>query len=72
MKHFGSHFFADFILGKSPTINVDIDGTSTTFPEEVQNLMLEDRGVAIIPTAEFGDLSLASFVCSLYQWCRTL
>ncbi|MBK7162889.1 MAG: ATP-binding protein [Sphingomonadales bacterium] len=63
VKHFGSHFFADFILGKSPTINVDIDGTSTTFPEEVQNLMLEDRGVAIIPTAEFGDLSLASFVC---------
>lgn len=63
VKHFGSHFFADFILGKSPRIVVDIDGTSSTFPEEVQSLMLEDRGVATIPTSEFGDLSLASFVC---------
>lgn len=63
VKHFGSHFFADFILGKSPRIIVDIDGNSSTFPEEVQNLMLEDRGVATITTEEFGDLSLASFVC---------
>lgn len=63
VKHFGSHFFADFILGKSPRIVVDIDGSSSTFPEEVQSLMLEDRGVATIPTSEFGDLSLASFVC---------
>lgn len=63
VKHFGSHFFADFILGKSPKIVLDIDGSSSTFPEEVQNLMLEDRGVATIPTEEFGNLSLASFVC---------
>jgi hypothetical protein len=63
VKHFGSHFFADFILGKSPQIVVDIDGSTNTFPEEVQSLMLEDRGVATIATADFGDLSLASFVC---------
>ncbi|PNP95414.1 MULTISPECIES: ATP-binding protein [Sphingomonadaceae] len=63
VKHFGSHFFADFILGKSPRIVVDIDGNSTTFPEEIQNLKIEDRGVATLPTDDFGDLSLASFVC---------
>jgi len=63
VKHFGSHFFADFIMGRSPTIVVDIDGSSSSFPEEVQNLMLEDRGVATIMTGEFGDLSLASFIC---------
>lgn len=63
VKHFGSHFFADFILGRSPTIIVDIDGNSSTFPEEVQNLMLEDRGVETITTNEFGELSLASFIC---------
>lgn len=63
VKHFGSHFFADFILGKSPQIVVDIDGSSSTFPEEVQNLMLEDRGTATLPTNDFGDLMLASFIC---------
>lgn len=63
VKHFGSHFFADFILGRSPTIIVDIDGNSSTFPEEVQSLMLEDRGVETITTSEFGELSLASFIC---------
>lgn len=64
VKHFGSHFFADFILGKSPTIVVDIEGTTATFPQEVQKLMIEDRGIATVPTAEFGDLSLASFICN--------
>lgn len=63
VKHFGSHFFADFILGKSPRIIVDIDGNSTTFPEEIQNLKIEDRGVSTLSTEDFGDLSLASFVC---------
>lgn len=63
VKHFGSHFFADFILGKSPAITVDIDGSSSTFPEEIQKLKIEDRGIATLPTSEFGDLSLASFIC---------
>lgn len=63
VKHFGSHFFADFILGRSPKIVVDIDGSSTTFPEEIQSLKIEDRGVATLSTENFGDLTLASFVC---------
>lgn len=63
VKHFGSHFFADFILGKSPRITVDIDGNSTIFPEEIQNLKIEDRGVSTLSTEDFGELSLASFVC---------
>lgn len=63
VKHFGSHFFADFILGRSPKVVVDIEGNSTTFPEEIQNLKIDDRGVATLPTNEFGELSLASFVC---------
>lgn len=64
IKHFGSHFFADFILGRSPRIVVDIDGNSTNFPEEIQNLKIEDRGSATIETEEFGALILTSFVCN--------
>lgn len=63
VKHFGSHFFADFILGKSPQIVVDVDGNTSTFPEGIQKLKIEDRGVATLTTEEFGDLALASFVC---------
>lgn len=63
VKHFGSHFFADFIMGRSPTVIVDIDANATSFPAEIQNLRVEDRGVAAIESQEFGTLSLASFVC---------
>lgn len=63
VKHFGSHFFADFILGKSPEIVLDIEGATTRFPEQIQTLMVEDRGVAEIETVEFGPLRLASFIC---------
>ncbi|MFO1150375.1 MAG: ATP-binding protein [Alsobacter sp.] len=64
VKHFGSHFFADFILGKSPEIVLDIEGATTRFPEQIQTLMVEDRGVAEIETTEFGVLKLASFICT--------
>ncbi|MHC5231263.1 ATP-binding protein [Brucella sp. LJL56] len=63
VKHFGSHFFADFIMGRSPSVIVDIDTNATIFPQEIQNLRVEDRGVATIESHEFGTLSLASFVC---------
>jgi hypothetical protein len=63
VKHFGSHFFADFILGRSPRVTVDIEGVATHFPDEIQSLRIEDRGVATIETESFGKLELASFVC---------
>ncbi len=50
-------------MGRSPTVIVDIDTNATTFPQEIQNLRVEDRGVAAIESQEFGTLSLASFVC---------
>ena len=64
IKHFGSHFFADFILGRSPLVSVDVEGTTTNFPDEIQSLRTEDRGVATIETEEFGKLELASFICN--------
>jgi hypothetical protein len=63
VKHFGSHFFADFILGKAPQITLEIDGEATTFPEAITDLRIEDRGVAKVVTSDFGELELASFIC---------
>lgn len=63
IKHFGSHFFADFILGESPEIVLIVDGEATAFPAAITQLRVEDRGVSEILTEDFGILSLANFVC---------
>ncbi|MGE0254042.1 MAG: ATP-binding protein [Alphaproteobacteria bacterium] len=63
IRHFGSHFFADFILGESPRVIVDIENTATEFPREIESLRVEDRGIATIQTENFGELKLASFIC---------
>ena len=63
VKHFGSHFFADFILGKAPRILLDIDGDVTSFPEAITEMRVEDRGIATVPTADSAtSRSRASFV----------
>lgn len=63
IRHFGSHFFADFILGKAPSIGLSIDGQGALFPQDVKDLLVEDRGTSAIQSEEFGELVLASFIC---------
>jgi hypothetical protein len=63
VRHFGSHFFADFILGKSASIGLSVDGVTAVFPEDVRDLLVEDRGIEEIPSDDFGALQLASFIC---------
>lgn len=63
VKHFGSHFFADFILGNAPAITLSIDGITHQYPESILDLRVQDRGIQPIPTDEFGELKLASFIC---------
>jgi hypothetical protein len=63
IRHFGSHFVAEFIFGRSPQIDISIDGESASFPSDIRNLMVEDRGTARLTTDSFGELELASFVC---------
>jgi hypothetical protein len=65
IKHFGSHFFADFILGKAPQITVHIDDNDAVdFPDAITVFRVEDRGTQSVETTEFGPLSLASFICN--------
>jgi hypothetical protein len=64
VRHFGSHFFADFILGDSPGISLSVDGQSARFPEDVRELPVEDRGTSVLDEHEaFGTLQLANFIC---------
>jgi hypothetical protein len=62
LRHFGSHFLSDFILGKSPNIALSVDAATASFPEDVRELLISDRGAEDIETQEFGTLNLASFV----------
>ena len=62
VKHFGSHFLADFLLGKCPRISLEVGADRTDFPEGVTDLLKKNRGTQTLSTAEFGDLRLSSFV----------
>ena len=62
IKHFGSHFLANFILGKSPQVRLDIGDRHAIFPEEIRAMLVEDRGNSVVQTDEFGELLLNSYV----------
>lgn len=62
-KHFGSHFFSDFILQKAPKTHLTISNASLEFPEHVLKLLVEERDEVIVETKEFGDLRLKNFIC---------
>jgi hypothetical protein len=49
IRHFGSHFLADFIMKKSPNIELTINADGgTSFPEAITDLLIEDRGTSDI------------------------
>ncbi|MEO9824382.1 MAG: ATP-binding protein [Paracoccaceae bacterium] len=62
VKHFGSHFLAEFIFGNTPPITLHVDGQTFEFPSEIQNLLIEDRGESIVSSDDFGELKLRHFV----------
>lgn len=61
IRHFGSHFLADFILGNSPHVDLTIDGRHTAFPEGIRNMLIEERGQSKFSDPEFGDITLDHF-----------
>ena len=62
INHFGSHFLANFILGRAPLIELTIDGEITRFPDGITDLLFEKRNPSTIKTEEFGNLELSSFI----------
>lgn len=64
LKHFGSHFFSDFIMGNTPAISFDIDGKKEMFPDFVKKMQVDNRGCSEVSTDEFGVLKLHSFICA--------
>ena len=62
IRHFGSHFLAEFILGSSSHVSLTIGDHHAAFPADIQDLLLEERGVSEKDTEEFGRLRIAHFV----------
>lgn len=61
-RHFGSHFLAEFILGKSPTVTLTIGAKTQEFPAGIRDLLIEERGKTEIETPDFGKLTIAHFI----------
>lgn len=63
IRHFGSHFFADFIMGKSPRVTLAVDDEVANFPADIQDLCIENRGDVTFQDSEFGKLTISCFIC---------
>lgn len=62
VRHFGSHFLAEFILGNAPRVSLTVGPLSVTFPDGIRQMLIEDRGESIKQTEEFGELRVRHFV----------
>lgn len=62
VRHFGSHFLAEFILARSPRIQLSIGEHSADFPEAIEQLLLENRGRSTSTSDAFGSLGVTHFI----------
>lgn len=62
IKHFGSHFLADFLLGKAPEMIVTFEGKSATFPESVHDMLVDTKPSVEFTSEQFGELKLDAYV----------
>ncbi|WP_412057122.1 ATP-binding protein [Bartonella sp. DGB2] len=67
IDYFASHFFASFITGKSPLIELNVEQDTAIFPKDVEAFKVEYEGITAIQDENnnnFKDLKLMSFICS--------
>ncbi|MBF9049868.1 hypothetical protein GTA62_13155 [Roseobacter sp. HKCCD9010] len=61
-KHFASHFLADFLLGKAPAMTVSFEDRDASFPQAVNDLLVEKRESVDFTSNTFGDLTLDGYI----------
>jgi len=61
-KHFASHFLADFLLGEAPTMHISFEQREASFPEAIQDLLLEKRDSVSFESGTFGPLKLDGYI----------
>lgn len=65
LRYFTSHFISDFLLGISPEIALNIDGSITRFPDEVRDLVVQEFESVSWESDEFGKIEISGFICNL-------
>lgn len=65
LRYFSSHFISDFLMGASPTINVNIDGKITTYPSAVRDLVVQDFETVSWETERYGTIAATGFLCDV-------
>lgn len=61
-KHFGSHFLADFLLGKAPPLKLIFEDKKASFPEAVNELLVDRKDTVTFKSKEYGELSIEGYV----------
>jgi len=61
-KHFASHFLADFLLKSTPSVSVSHADSDATFPDDVNQLLLENRQPTSFDSEIFGRVNVAGYV----------
>lgn len=64
IRHFSSHFIADFLIGGGPKVTVTVDGNPTEYPDEIAGMVVG----SILETepfeaGEFGRLQISGYLC---------
>ena len=63
LRYFASHFISDFLMGASPEILVEIDGTSTEYPAAVRELVAKDFESITWKSEKYGLITATGFLC---------
>lgn len=61
-KHFASHFLADFLLRRVPTMTVSLADRESVFPQAVNDLLVEHRGEIEFDSDDFGPLKIDGYI----------
>jgi len=52
-------------MGSSPTINVDIDGETTIYPEAIRNLVAQEFSSITWTSERYGEITATGFLCDV-------
>lgn len=63
LRYFSSHFISDFLMGGSPTIEVDIDGEVTVYPAAVRDLVSQEFDSISWESEKYGVIEATGFLC---------
>jgi hypothetical protein len=63
LRYFSAHFIADFLVGKGPSIFVDLDGDLTEYPKAIASLTVGAKLEAEFEHPDFGRIKIIGYTC---------